>query len=108
MRLVIHTKGAAAKAGLKRYNGGAIYYLIKRKNQFSRFKKAINRDEKKHYPQKFVDTVVNGPLQNKKVKKRKLPPPSLKNETLSPKAKKFSADTTNRLINSSGSGIVLD
>ena len=106
MRLVIHTKGAA-KAGLKRYNGGAIYYLIKRKNQFSRFKKAINRDEKKHYPQKFVDTVVNGPLQIKKVKKRKLPPP-LKKETLSPKAKKFSANTTNRLINSSGSGIVLD
>ena len=73
----------------------------------SRFKKAINRDEKKHYPQKFVDTVVNGPLQNKKVKKRKLPPP-LKKETLSPKAKKFSANTTNRLINISGSGIVLD
>ena len=104
MRLVIHTKGAA-KAGLKRYNGGAIYYLIKRKNQFSRFKKAINRDEKKHYPQKFVDTVVNGPLQNKKVKKRKLPP--LTKETSLPKAKKFSANTTNRLINS-GSGIVLD
>ena len=106
MRLVIRAKGAA-KAGLKRYNGGAIYYLIKRKNQFSRFKKAINRDEKKHYPQKFVDTVVNGPLQNKKVKKRKLSPP-LKKETSSPKAKKFSANTTNRLINSSGSGIVLD
>ena len=107
MRLVIHTKGAAAKAGLKRYNGGAIYYLIKRKNQFSRFKKAINRDEKKHYPQKFVDTVVNGPLQNKKVKKRKLPPPLKKETSSPPKAKKFSANTTNRLINS-GSGIVLD
>ena len=105
MRLVIHTKGAA-KAGLKRYNGGGIYYLIGRKNQFSRFKKAINRDEKKHYPQKFVDTIVNGPLQNKKVKKRKLPPP-LKKEPFSPKAKKFSANTTNRLINS-GFGIVLD
>ena len=104
MRLVIHTKGAA-EAGLKRFNGGSIYNLIGRKSQFSGFKKAINVDNKKHYPQKFIDTVVNGPLQNKKVKKRKLPP--LTKETSLPKAKKFSANTTNRLINS-GFGIVLD
>ena len=104
MRLVIHTKGAA-EAGLKRFNGGSIYNLIGRKSQFSSFKKAINGDEKNHYPQKVVDTVVNRIPQNKKVKKRKLPP--LKKETSSPKAKKFSTNTPNWLINS-GFGIVLD
>ena len=129
MRSVIHSEGAA-EAGLRRYNGRGIFCTIGRK--LSSFKKVINADEKKEYPQKLIDMVVNGrahPIdkksekkeektaQKKRVKrklpptvkkrvvvKRKLPPPPTATPT---KVRKYSANTTNQLINS-GSGIVLD
>ena len=104
MRLILQRKGAS-ESGLKRYNGGGVYNLIGRKSHFSGLKKDTKVEERKVYPHKFVDFVVNGSPQKKKEKKRKLPI-SIK-ETSSPKAKKFSTNMTNQLINS-GSGIVLD
>ena len=124
MRLVIHSEGAA-EAGLRRYNGRGIFCTIGRK--LSSFKKVINANEKTDYPQKLIDTVVNGrahPIDKKKKKsekkrvkqkltptvkkrvvvKRKLPAPTAAIPT---KVRKYSANTTNQLINS-GSGIVLD
>ena len=104
MRLILQRKGAA-ESGLKRYNGGGIYNLIRRKSHFSGLKKDTKVEERKVYPHKFVDFVVNGSPQKKKEKKRKLPIST--KEASSPRAKKFSTNTTNQLINS-GSGIVLD
>ena len=69
MRLVIHSEGAA-EAGLRRYNGRGIFCTIGRK--LSSFKKVINDDKKKEYPQKLIDTVVNGrahPIDKKSEKK---------------------------------------
>ena len=133
MRLVIHSEGAA-KAGLKRYNGRGIFSSIGRKLFLSGLKKVINAEEKKEYPQNFVDTVVNRracPIkkkskkvttekhvrtQKKGVVKRKLSPnttatfsPPSKARKFSPpsKARKYSTNVTNHLINR-GSGIVLD
>ena len=136
MRLVIHSQGAA-DAGLRRFNGRGIFCTIGRKLSSFEFKKAINAGEKKKYPQKLIDTVVNGhpkkssekTIKKKGVKrklspappkkssektikikgvKRKLPPP-LPAVISSPstKVRKYSAHTADRLINS-GSGIVLD
>ena len=130
MRLVIHSEGAA-EAGLRRFNGRGIFCTIGRK--LSSFKKVINANEKKEYPQKLIDTVVNGrahPIDKKSEKKeektaqkkgvkrklpstvknrvavkRKLPPPTT--TAIPTKVRKYSANTTNQLINS-GSGIVLD
>ena len=102
MRLLINRTGAA-EAGLKRYNGRGIFNSIGRKLILSGLKKVINDEERKHYPQKFVDTVVNGP--QKRVK-RKLPTTTTVSTTPT-KVRKYSTNTTNQLINT-GSGIVLD
>ncbi len=106
MRLLINAKGAA-EAGLKRYNGRGIFSSIGRKLILTGLKQVIKAEERKDYPQKFVDGVVNGPPQRKRVK-RKLPPTTTK-ATSAPtlKARKYSTNTTDQLINS-GSGIVLD
>ncbi len=103
MRLLINAKGAA-EAGLKRYNGRGIFSSIKRKLILTGSKQVIKVEERKDYPQKFVNAVVNGPLQRKKVKRKLIP-----TTTTSPtsKAKKYSTNITDQLINS-GSGIVLD
>ena len=104
MRLLINTKGAA-EAGLKRYNGRGIFSSIGRKLFLSGLKKVINAEEKKEYPQKFVDAVVN-----RRAVKRKLPPTATTKATLlspSSKVRKYSTNTVNHLINR-GSGIVLD
>ena len=103
MRLLINTKGAA-EAGLKRYNGRGIFSSIGRKLILSGLKKVINAEERKQYPQKFVDAVVNGP--QKRVK-RKLTTTSTTASTTPKKVRKYSTNTTNQLINT-GSGIVLD
>ncbi len=118
MRLVIHSRGAAA-AGLKRYNGGGIYCLIGRKLYSSGLKKVINATERENASQKLADVVVNRArssnvgekLAKKKARetvKRKL---ALPTTTSSPKVAKLSESTVNQLINSSssssGSGIVL-
>ena len=114
MRLVIHSQGAA-DAGLRRFNGRGIFCTIGRKLSSFEFKKAINAGERKKYPQKLIDTVVNGHPKKSSEKtikikgvKRKLPPP-LPAVISSPstKVRKYSAHTADRLINS-GSGIVLD
>ena len=104
MRLLINTKGAA-EAGLKRYNGRGIFSSIGRKLILSGLKKVINAEERKQYPQKFVDAVVNGP--QKRVK-RKLTTTTTTPPSATPtKVRKYSTNTTNQLINT-GSGIVLD
>ena len=105
MRLILQREGAA-ESGLKRYNGGGVYNLIGRKSHFTGLKKDTKVEERKVYPHKFIDFVVNGSQQNKKEKKRMLPI-STKESSSSPKTKKFSTNTTNQLINT-GSGIVLD
>ena len=104
MRLILQREGAS-ESGLRRYNGGVVYNLIGRKSHFSGLKKDTKVEERKVYPHKFVDFVVNGSLQKREEKKRKLPISA--KETSSPKAKNSSTNTTNQLINS-GSGIVLD
>ncbi len=103
MRLLINRTGAA-EAGLKRYNGKGIFSSIGRKLILSGLKKVINAEERKQYPQKFVDAVVNGP--QKRVK-RKLTTTSTTASTTPKKVRKYSTNTTNQLINT-GSGIVLD
>ena len=65
MRLLINTKGAA-EAGLKRYNGRGIFSSIGRKLILTGLKQVIKAEERKDYPQKFVNAVVNGRLQRKK------------------------------------------
>ena len=59
MRLLIHSQGAA-EAGLRRYNGRGIFCTIGRKLFSFGQNKVINAEEKKEYPQKLIDTVVNG------------------------------------------------
>ena len=103
MRLLINRTGAA-EAGLKRYNGKGIFSSIGRKLILSGLKKVINAEERKQYPQKFVDAVVNGP--QKRVK-RKLTTTSTTASATPKKVRKYSTKTTNQLINT-GSGIVLD
>ena len=103
MRLLINTKGAA-EAGLKRYNGRGIFSSIGRKLILSGLKKVINAEERKQYPQKFVDAVVNGP--QKRVKRKLTTTTTTPSATLT-KVRKYSTNTTNQLINT-GSGIVLD
>ena len=103
MRLLINRTGAA-EAGLKRYNGRGIFSSIGRKLILSGLKKVINAEERKQYPHKFVDAVVNGP---RKRVKRKLTTTSTTASTTPKKVRKYSTNTTNQLINT-GSGIVLD
>ena len=102
MRLIINTKGAA-EAGLKRYNGKGIFSSIGRKPILSGLKKVINAEERKQYPQKFVDAVVNGP--QKRVKRKLVTTTTA--STTPTKVRKYSTNTANQLINT-GSGIVLD
>ena len=103
MRLLINTKGAA-EAGLKRYNGRGIFSSIGRKLILSGLKKVINAEERKQYPQKFVDAIVNGPPAKKRVKRKLITTAA---STTPTKVRKYSTNTANQLINT-GSGIVLD
>ena len=118
MRLVIHAQGAA-EAGLRRYNGRGIFSSIGRKLFLFGLKKVINDLEKPKSFHTIADAVVNGspnrPIDNSKIVKTSLKGVKRKKEavptTIQPptKIKKYSKDTTNKLINtSSGSGIILD
>ena len=122
MRLVIHSRGAAA-AGLKRYNGAGIFCLIGRQLCSSGLKKVINATERENASQKLAEVGVNGARSSnkseklvKKVEVKKKARETVKRKsalpttTSSPKVAKRSESTVNQLINSSsrGSGIVRD
>ena len=112
MRLVINSRGSAADAGLKRYNGEGIYSSIGRKVLLSGLRNVTNTVEKTNRSQLIADAVKNGARRDtvKKARggKRKS---SLASEQLERvKARKYSKSTIDKLINNSvgGSGIILD
>jgi hypothetical protein len=102
MRLVLQREGAA-EAGLKRYDGRGVLSSIGRKILLSGLKRVTKAEERKEYPHKFVDFVVNGSRKRKKVVK----PKTIEEKSSLHSSKKYSPNITNQLINS-GSGIVLD
>ena len=115
MRLVINSRGGYAVAGLKRYKGEGIYCSIGRKVFLSGLRKVINTMEKQSHSQKIADIVVNGRQETskKEVKKQKQAGVKRKSSTVPTttqisKAKKYSNSITDKLINTSGSGIILD
>ena len=115
MRLVISSRGGYAVAGLKRYKGEGIYCSIGRKVFLSGLRKVINTMEKQSHSQKIADIVVNGRQEtsNKEVKKQhqagvKRKSSSVPSSTQTSKTKKSSNSVTDRLINTTGSGIIFD
>ena len=117
MRLVIPSKGGDNK----RYTGQGIFSSIGRRLFSFGLKKVINNLENENRNQLIANTVVNGSLvpstnnslikekigQHKRVKRKLAPEKSNPNSPLS-KVKRYSTDKTNKIINKSGSGIVLD
>ena len=123
MRLVIESRGKNSGAGLNRYQGQGIYKLIGRKVFLSGLKEVINSLEKENHSQNIADAVVNGRssvVGEKKKKKEKIinkPQAGAKRksvvlETSQPeivnKARKYSNSTTEKIVNSTGFGTVLD
>ena len=116
MRLVIKSRGA--NAGLSRYKGEGIYSSIGRKVLLSGLRKVINTLEKENSSQKIADVVVNGRREDQGSIKKKVvstPQAGVKRKStlvsVKPqpaKARKYSNSTTERFINSIGSGILLD
>ena len=117
MRLVLDSRGSAV-AGLKRYKGEGIYSSIGRKVLLSGLQKVINTLEKENPSQKIADVVVNGHRKDSSSIEKKvvsIPQARVKRKsslTLSQphtaKAKKYSNSTTEKFINSAGTGIVMD
>ena len=117
MRLVIPSKGGDNT----RYTGRGIFSSIGRRLFSFGLKKVINNLEKENRNQLIANTVVNGSLvpstnnspnkekiiHHKKVK-RKLDPEKTKPNSPLSKVKRYSTNKTNKIINKSGSGIVLD
>jgi hypothetical protein len=121
MRLVIESRGKNSGGGLNRYQGQGIYKLIGRKVFLSGLKEVINSLEKENHSQNIADAVVNGRsgIIEKKKKKDKIinkPQAGAKRKsvvlgTLQPetvKARKYSNSTTEKIVNSTGFGTVLD
>ena len=124
MRLVIESRGKNSGAGLNRYQGQGIYKLIGRKVFLSGLKEVINSLEKENHSQNIADAVVNGRssvvVGEKKKKKEKIinkPQAGVKRKsvvlgTSQPeivnKARKYSNSTTEKIVNSTGFGTVLD
>ena len=123
MRLVIESRGKNSGGGLNRYQGQGIYKLIGRKVFLSGLKEVINSLEKENHSQNIADAVVNGRssvVGEKKKKKEKIinkPQAGAKRksvvlETSQPeivnKARKYSNSTTEKIVNSTGFGTVLD
>ena len=123
MRLVIESRGKNRGGGLNRYQGQGIYKLIGRKVFLSGLKEVINSLEKENHSQNIADAVVNGRssvVGEKKKKKEKIinkPQAGAKRksvvlETSQPeivnKARKYSNSTTEKIVNSTGFGTVLD
>ena len=123
MRLVIESRGKNSGGGLNRYQGQGIYKLIGRKVFLSGLKEVINNLEKENHSQNIADAVVNGRssvVGEKKKKKEKIinkPQAGAKRksvvlETSQPeivnKARKYSNSTTEKIVNSTGFGTVLD
>ena len=123
MRLVIESRGKNSGGGLNRYQGQGIYKLIGRKVFLSGLKKVINSLEKENHSQNIADAVVNGRsgvVGEKKKKKEKIinkPQAGAKRKsvvlgTSQPeivnKARKYSNSTTEKIVNSTGFGTVLD
>ena len=117
MRLVIDSRGSAL-AGLKRYKGEGIYSSIGRKVLLSGLRKVINTLEKENPSQKIADVVVNGRRgDSHSIKKKVINPPQAGvkrksslalSQPQTAKARKYSNSTTEKFINSAGTGIVLD
>ena len=122
MRLVIESRGKNSGGGLNRYQGQGIYKLIGRKVFLSGLKEVINSLEKENHSQNIADAVVNGRsgIIEKKKKKDKIinkPQADAKRKsvvlgTSQPeivnKARKYSNSTTEKIVNSTGFGTVLD
>lgn len=122
MRLVIESRGKNSGGGLNRYQGQGIYKLIGRKVFLSGLKEVINSLEKENHSQNIADAVVNGRsgIIEKKKKKEKIinkPQAGAKRKsvvlgTSQPeivnKARKYSNSTTEKIVNSTGFGTVLD
>ena len=123
MRLVIESRGKNSGGGLNRYQGQGIYKLIGRKVFLSGLKEVINSLEKENHSQNIADAVVNGRSRvvgEKKKKKEKIinkPQAGAKRKsvvlgTSQPeivnKARKYSNSTTEKIVNSTGFGTVLD
>ena len=123
MRLVIESRGKNSGGGLNRYQGQGIYKLIGRKVFLSGLKEVINSLEKENHSQNIADAVVNGRssvVGEKKKKKEKIinkPQAGVKRksvvlETSQPeianKARKYSNSTTEKIVNNTGFGTVLD
>ena len=108
---------------MNRYQGQGIYKLIGRKVFLSGLKEVINSLEKENHSQNIADAVVNERSRvvgEKKKKKEKIinkPQAGAKRKsvvlgTLQPeivnKARKYSNSTTEKIVNSTGFGTVLD
>ena len=119
MRLVIPSKGTDNI----RYTGRGIFSSIGRRLFSFGLKKVINGLENENRHQLIANIVVNESLspstenslksnkeknnQHKRVK-RKLDTEKTKQNSPLSKVKRYSTDTTNKLINKSGSGIIFD
>ena len=112
MRLVINSRGSAAAAGLKRYNGEGIYSSIGRKVLLSGLRNVTNTVEKANRSQLIADAVVNGRRYDtvKKASGGKRKSSLAPEQPQTVKARKYSKSTIDKLINTSvgGSGIILD
>ena len=123
MRLVIESRGKNRGGGLNRYQGQGIYKLIGRKVFLSGLKEVINSLEKENHSQNIADAVVNGRssvVGEKKKKKEKIinkPQAGAKRKSvvlgtsqpeIANKARKYSNSTTEKIVNSTGFGTVLD
>ena len=123
MRLVIESRGKNSGGGLNRYQGQGIYKLIGRKVFLSGLKEVINSLEKENHSQNIADAVVNGRssvVGEKKKKKEKIinkPQAGAKRKSvvlgtsqpeIANKARKYSNSTTEKIVNNTGFGTVLD
>ena len=123
MRLVIESRGKNSGAGLNRYQGQGIYKLIGRKVFLSGLKEVINSLEKENHSQNIADAVLNGRsgvVGEKKKKKEKIinkPQAGVKRKSvvlgtsqpeIANKARKYSNSTTEKIVNNTGFGTVLD